>query len=438
MHQQHFGEHVKTMQNRWEGAMLQENIDSVLVHAGTPIVSFEDDYVYDFRPNPHFLAWLPLTHHADSVLLIRHGERPLLWFYQPEDYWHSAPADPDPWWADHFDIHIVTEPNTWKVELASLSLGRHQAALGDAPGLAGTVSPENINPSALLTRLNLERTRKTPYEIECMAAASRLAAQAHRAAETAFRNGKSEYEIHLDYLAACQLTDAELPYHSIVALNDHAAVLHYQERRRTPPEENLSFLIDAGCTVNAYASDVTRTYAARPGEFAELVNAMEAMQLELVAAVHAGLDYRDLHVRTHFEIARILHQAEIIKIPAEDAVACGLSRVFYPHGLGHFIGLQTHDVAGLIDNEGEERPRPEGHPFLRLTRDLEPGNVLTIEPGLYFIDSLLRDWKTDGDAKLIDWKRVKQLSPYGGIRIEDNVVVTENGNRNLTREAFAA
>jgi Xaa-Pro dipeptidase len=114
-----------------------------------------------------------------------------------------------------------------------------------------------------------------------------------------------------------------------------------------------------------------------------------------------------------------------------------LSRVFYPHGLGHFLGLQVHDVAGLVDNDGAPLPRPEGYPALRLTRVLEPGNVLTIEPGLYFIDVLLREWRESGDASMIDWDRVDQLKPFGGIRIEDDVLVTEAGNEDLTRAAFA-
>ena len=111
--------------------------------------------------------------------------------------------------------------------------------------------------------------------------------------------------------------------------------------------------------------------------------------------------------------------------------------MFFPHGLGHFLGLQTHDVAGLIDNDGNDIDRPDGHPFLRLTRELEAGNVLTIEPGLYFIEPLLRKWRDEHDANDINWSKVDELAPYGGIRIEDNVLVTEGGCDNLTRRAFA-
>jgi Xaa-Pro dipeptidase len=435
MHAQLYGAHIKEIQARWEAAMLAENCQAIFVHAGTPIISFMDDCPYAFRPNPHFLAWLPLTHHHDSVLLIRPGEKPLLWFYQPEDYWHSPPSDPEAWWAEHVDVRIVADAETWRDE--SRNLIANAAVLGDAPSLQAVFSADQVNPQHLVTRLDLERTRKTAYEITCMAESSQKAARAHVAAERAFRRGESEFDIHLDYLDACQQNDAELPYNSIVALNHHGAVLHYQHRERQKPGKHLSFLIDAGCTQFAYASDVTRTYAAQAGEFADLVAAMDVMQQDLAGQVRADLDYRDLHVDTHVRIASILSDAGVINVSAEDAVATGLSSVFYPHGLGHFIGLQTHDVAGLIDNEGIEIPRPEGHPFLRLTRKLEVGNVLTIEPGFYFIDSLLENWKEQGDASAVNWDVVQKLAPFGGIRIEVNVAVTDSGSNNLTRTAFA-
>ena len=149
------------------------------------------------------------------------------------------------------------------------------------------------------------------------------------------------------------------------------------------------------------------------------------------------MDYKQLHLEAHRAIAGVLEAAGVIRVTADTAVESGLSAVFYPHGLGHFLGLQTHDVAGLIDNDGQPIPRPEGHPALRLTRVLEADNVLTIEPGLYFIDSLLQRWREGPDASMIDWDRVAALAPCGGIRIEDNVVVTEDGCDNLTRRAFA-
>ena len=430
-----YAAHVAEIQSRWEAALVAESHDRVVVHSGTPLYSFQDDYEYAFRPNPHFLAWLPLTHHPDSVLVVEGGKRPQLFYYQPDDYWHLPPADPEAWWADHFDVKIVTSPDEWREAIGPVDSGT--VALGDSPALCELLDSGHINPIGLTHRLQLARTRKTPYEIACMERASQLAAQAHTAAEQAFRESCSEYEIHMSYLRACKHTDTELPYNNIVALNAHGAVLHYQARERQAPAESLSFLIDAGCTVNAYASDITRTYAREAGEFHDLVLAMDAMQLDLMNAIRAGVDYKALHVETHHRVAAILAEAGIIRVNADTAVESGLSSVFFPHGVGHYIGLQTHDVAGLVDDEGEDIPRPEGHPFLRLTRKLDTGNVLTIEPGLYFIEPLLRAWKEQGDAAAIDWEAVERLKPYGGIRIEDNVVVLEDGHRNLTREAFA-
>jgi len=426
----YYGTHVAQQQDRWSEALAAEGFDAVLIHAGSQITSFMDDYHYPFRPNPHFLAWLPLTHHDESVLLVRPGERPVLWFYQPDDYWYLPPADPEPWWAEHFDVRPVRRTGAWR---EGLPAGR-VALLGDAAELSGEAS---LNPAGLIRRLHVLRTRKTEYELACMSAATAAAAQAHQAARAAFLEGCSEFEIHQRYLDAARCSDAELPYPNIVALNRHGAVLHYQQRERERPEQSRSFLIDAGATVFAYCSDITRTHAAQDGEFGNLIEAMDRLQQGLCQRVRAGTDYRDLHLAAHREIATVLADSGVIRVSPETAVESGLSSVFFPHGLGHFVGLQTHDVAGLADDHGQAIPRPEGHPYLRLTRVLEPGNVLTVEPGLYFIDTLLEQWRANGDAGAVDWGRVESLRPFGGIRIEDNVVVTGDEPANLTRAAFA-
>lgn len=429
---QGYKSHVAEVQQHWEIALAAEGYDSALIHAGSKLVSFLDDYEYPFRCNPQLLWWLPLTRHHDSALLVRPGQKPKLFYYQPDDYWHLPPEDPAAWWADEFEIEAVRNADDWQQAIA-----KNTAYIGDAPALASAVDAVHLNPSRLVNRLHIARTCKTPYEIACLAEAARLGAVAHVAAEQAFREGLSEYDIHQRYCMAIQMVDAELPYGNIVALNDHGAVLHYQQQQQDAPAEIRSFLIDAGATVHAYASDITRTYAAEEGEFGALIAAMDEMQQQLCAAVVAGLDYRELHLRTHLQIAGILKDFGIINVAAEAAVETGLSAVFYPHGLGHYLGLQTHDVAGLIaDADGTPIPRPEGHPFLRLTRTLEVGNVLTIEPGLYFIESLLRKWRENGDASAIAWDKVEELAAYGGIRIEDNMVVTDGKPRNLTREAF--
>jgi Xaa-Pro dipeptidase len=144
-------------------------------------------------------------------------------------------------------------------------------------------------------------------------------------------------------------------------------------------------------------------------------------------------------VDAHLSLARILHDFDLITVDPEVAVETGVSSVFFPHGIGHGIGLQVHDVAGFAaSNAGGTIAKPDGHPYLRLTRMLEPGMVVTIEPGIYFIDMLLDQLKDKGLGPSVNWDRVERFKPYGGIRIEDDVVCTSAAPVNLTREGFAA
>jgi Xaa-Pro dipeptidase len=165
---------------------------------------------------------------------------------------------------------------------------------------------------------------------------------------------------------------------------------------------------------------------------------MEVLQLEIVASVRAGLDYRDLHIETHRLLAGVLVDAELATGDPETLLATGVTSAFFPHGLGHLLGLQVHDVAGhMQDASGTNIDPPSGHPYLRLTRVLQEDMVLTIEPGLYIIDMLLENLRGSPAESHVNWRTVDALRPFGGIRIEDNVRVLANGVENMTRDAFA-
>ena len=272
-----------------------------------------------------------------------------------------------------------------------------------------------------------------------MRLASGLGATGHIAAEVAFREGKSEFAINRAYCKAVSHTDVELPYSNIIALNQNGAVLHYTNLQREAPAELHSFLIDAGAQVHGYASDITRTYSNGDARFAALIERMESMQLDIVSRIKAGLDYRDMHVETHRLLAGVLNDAELATGDPDTLIATGVTTAFLPHGLGHLLGLQVHDVGGFMENEGGTTiDPPSGHPFLRLTRVLEENMVLTIEPGLYIIDMLLENLRGTPAEGHVNWTTVDALRPFGGIRIEDDVRVLANGSENLTRDAFAA
>ena len=154
-----------------------------------------------------------------------------------------------------------------------------------------------------------------------------------------------------------------------------------------------------------------------------------------MAQIVAGRDYREVHLSAHRILGDLLQQIGLTKLPGQAALERGITSVFFPHGIGHLLGLQVHDVGGVMDSaEGGERKRPEGHPYLRLTRMLEPGVVVTVEPGIYLIDSLLQAANADARRPHIDWPLVEALRPYGGIRIEDNVATTAAGPENITRD----
>ncbi|PXV59609.1 Xaa-Pro dipeptidase Metallo peptidase. MEROPS family M24B [Dyella jiangningensis] len=431
-----YPQHLATLRERADKALALGGFDHLVIAAGTPLRKFLDDQDYPFVANPHFRHWLPLTDTPGSWIVHTPGRKPKLIYLQPKDYWHVVPAAPTGYWVEHFDIEIVRSATDAVALLPGESTRR--AIIGpECPAVPGA---EANNPQAVMDYLHWHRSIKTPYELELMREASRIGARAHRAAEQAFRAGESEFGIHMAYLAAARQVDAELPYASIVALNEHGAVLHYTHFDRKAPSESRSFLIDAGASAAGYASDITRTYAARGHEeFQALIDSVDVAQRGFAAKVRVGQSYPELHIHAHHVLAEVLREHGIVRMSAESAVASGVTSAFFPHGLGHPIGLQVHDVAGFQASEtGGTIARPPGHPYLRMTRVLEPGMVVTIEPGLYFIDMLLDELRDKPVAADIDWTRVERLRPYGGIRIEDDVVCTTDAPENLTRDAFAS
>jgi Xaa-Pro dipeptidase len=429
-----YADHLTALRERTDRALAEHGFDSLAIYAGRPPMQFLDDQPYPFKANPHFKQWVPLADAAECWLLYRPGARPSLLFFQPEDYWHLPGNVPNEFWTAMVDIEVIRDSNAARSHVAML---KNCAFVGEWQDEFSMWGQLQANPSALLEQLHFGRARKSAFELECMRRASGIGVQGHRAAEAAFRNGCSEFEIHMEYLRESRQTDTDLPYPNIVALNRHAAVLHYQHQERTRPQQSLSFLIDAGASYLGYACDITRTYA-RAGEFFDLIERVDSLQRELCSEVRAGIDYVDIHLSAHRRIAEALRDADVIRSSPENAVESGLTSVFFPHGVGHLIGLQVHDVSGLaIDESGMQRARPANHPFLRLTRKLEPGFVVTIEPGIYFIDMLLREARSKPIARDINWNRVDALHPFGGIRVEDDVVCTEGEPENLTRNAFA-
>jgi Xaa-Pro dipeptidase len=430
-----FAGHIESVCARTAHALAECGYSGLLVFAGDLLPVFEDDRTYPYEVNAPFKVWVPLADAPGSFVWFEPGRRPRLIIERPDDYWYKPSDLPQGYWVRHFDIQTATDRAAAR-GLLPAQLSRAAYVGDDFSGLAH-FGVGAINPRPLINRLDYARAAKTPYELECLREANRLGARGHRAATSAFTAGASEFEIELAFMEACGLREQELPYNPIIALNRSGAVLHYQVLQKRPPGERLSLLIDAGAEFGGYASDITRTHAVEQGEFAALIARMERMQQSLCNSVRAGVDWRDVHLRAHQLTAEVLRDADLIRCTPAEAVESGVTRVFLPHGIGHLLGLEVHDAGGFLRSpEGGEIPKPDGHPYLRLTRVLEPGFVVTMEPGIYFIAQLLSAAQADGRGRHINWARVEALAPYGGIRIEDDLAVTATGCENLTRDAF--
>jgi Xaa-Pro dipeptidase len=431
-----YAEHLETLTARHDHALEQAGASHAVIYSGNPKVAFLDDYQMPFKPNPHFVGWLPLTRLPFSYIVYTPGETPVLIYYQPHDYWHVVPGAPGGYWTGHFDIRVVHSID----DIANhLPESREKCVLiGEMDDDSLTFGIERVNPTTTVNILHYARGIKTQYELATLRLASARAAAGHVAAEAVFRDGRSEFDIHRAYCKAVSHTESELPYGNIVALNDHGSVLHYTDLERHPPTKLRSFLIDAGAQVHGYASDITRTYSYDDARFQTLIDRMNSMQLDIVSEVRAGVDYRDLHISTHRKIAAVLVETKLAKGEPDTLLATGVTSAFFPHGLGHLLGIQVHDVGGFMENESGTRvDPPSGHPFLRLTRVLEEDMVLTIEPGLYVVDLLLENLRGTPAEHHVVWDTVDWLRPFGGIRIEDDVRVLSSGQENLTRDAFA-
>lgn len=421
--------HVARLQEGYERVLASHRLDAIVLGSGAAAARspFDDQY-WPLLPTPAFAHWVPLAE-PDAFLVIRAGQRPRLLRTRVDDFWEAAPrAEDDHFW-DAFEL-LEELPGHLERHLPTRNAVtiRRDAPLDGDPRRA-----------QLLEDLDALRTRKSEYEVACLCRATERAAAGHlRAAELFAAGDPSELSLHLAYLEASAQDDSATPYKNIVALGAHAAVLHYVSyEARAPGRADQSLLVDAGAKVLGYGSDITRTHARGQGpaarRFAELIAAMDRLQRTICAEISIGLEYEALHDRSHQLLAELLLAVGLCRGSADELVARGVTRRFYPHGLGHSLGITVHDV-GMRPRA----PRPD-NAFLRTTTTIEPDQVFTIEPGLYFIPQLLERARAES-AELIDWAAVDELRPFGGIRIEDNLAIGAGGAaiRNLTRETLAA
>lgn len=316
-----------------------------------------------------------------------------------------------------------------------------QAALEGFGGSGGVVG---IEPSddykivkaspVLLEALDETRLIKDEYELTLMRRAAHISDNCHRAAMSARPIENNEGHIHAEFVYHAMRQGSKFQaYDPICCSGTDCGILHYT-RNDQPLDGKQLVLIDAGAEWQNYASDVTRTWPLS-GEWTtearHIYELVDRMQTEAMQRVKPGVQWEDLHILTHrILVERFLELGIFHNGTADEIMEARLSTGFYPHGLGHTLGMDTHDTAGRANYDD---PDPMLR-YLRIRRKLEKNMVVTVEPGCYFNEFLLKPILEDpARSKYINRDVLDRYMPVGGVRIEDDVLVTADGFENFTK-----
>ncbi|KAJ2876025.1 hypothetical protein FB639_003937, partial [Coemansia asiatica] len=279
------------------------------------------------------------------------------------------------------------------------------------------------------------RVFKDDFELEVMRRANRISGSAHETLMREAQLGMNEAELRGRFvgLVLSQGCNYEA-YVSIVARGRNAAILHYIKNNMALDSAENIVLVDAGGSLQCYVSDITRTWPLG-AQFSPECRAIYAIVLEMqktvIEACAPNKQWMDMHLLANRVAAQRLIELGILKGSLDDIMEKHVVGFFMPHGIGHLIGIDTHDVGGYP--RGAERVNVPGLRYLRANREMLPRMVFTVEPGLYFVDVILADAKNDpAIAMHIDFDIVAKYRYVGGVRIEDSIVITETGYENLT------
>jgi len=288
--------------------------------------------------------------------------------------------------------------------------------------------------TALVKAVVAQRSVKSAEELAEMTLAINITREMHLAAMKAVRPGMREYEVVAEILKTVKSHNAELSYPVIFSVNGQTLHNHYHGNLMQAGQLVLN---DSGAETDmAYAGDITRTFPVS-GRFTskqkEIYEIVLKMETESIASLRPGVAYRDVHLNANRILLEGLSALGLVSGDPDTLVQEGVGGLFMPHGLGHSLGLDVHDMEDLGEEyvgyrEGMERSTQLGLKSLRLAKELETGNVLTVEPGCYFIPELIHKYRSEGRfASYINYARLEEYLDFGGVRIEDNVAITANG-----------
>jgi len=395
----------------------------VLVGAGAPVhIPGGADQTYPFMAHAEYV-WLAGHEAPDSVLA-----------FDPRDGWTDfvpPVTQAERVWEGRTDAPGTPLPEL--VGWLAARRGRPVVVLGcDVQGLSG----DGARAAELRERLLHARRPKDEHELALLRKASAATAAGFKALVAALRPGVSERELQVELELAFLRAGADRTgYGSIVGIGSHAAVLHFAPGpRRAEPGDVV--LVDAGAEIGRYTADVTRTYRLPGGGDDCFFRALHALvhnvEQNAIARCVPGAEWRDIHQAAALEIAAGLAGLGLLTGSAESLLERDTQALFFPHGIGHMVGLGVRDASGYLP--GRIRSDRPGLNMLRTDLPLEPGYVMTIEPGVYFIPALLQDPALrERHRDAVRWDKVDALLEFGGVRIEDDVLVTSAAPEVLTK-----
>ncbi|RDL30179.1 putative Xaa-Pro aminopeptidase pepP [Venustampulla echinocandica] len=276
------------------------------------------------------------------------------------------------------------------------------------------------------------RVVKDKFEVALIRHANQISTLAHTEVLKRASTATNERELEAAFLERCIANGArEQAYHSIVAAGTAAATLHYVKNYE-PLEGKLNLLLDAGAEFNCYASDITRTFPIN-GKFSPESRAIYDIVLQMqhvcINMLKEGVLWDTVHLKAHEVAIEGLLKLGILQGEKEDILKSRTSVAFFPHGLGHYLGMDTHDTGGHPDYKDKDPM----FRYLRTRGKLPAGSVITVEPGIYFCRFIIEPYLCDPiHAQYINSTVLEQYWEIGGVRIEDNILVTVNGYENLT------
>ena len=278
------------------------------------------------------------------------------------------------------------------------------------------------------------RRPKEPAEIELMKRAAAATAAGYAAVQPFLKSGVSERRIQVE-LEAGYFREGALKtgYDTIVGVGAQSAVLHGTPSRDRITQEGDFILIDSGAEWDRYVIDVTRTYVAgQPSAFQrDLYQAVLNAEVRAIARCRPGAEWKDIHFGSAIDMVGSLVAMGVMKGNPESLVEQEAHMLFYPHGVGHMLGLGVRDASGQEPGRAKD-PRP-CLKSLRQDLILRPGYIVTIEPGLYFIPPILNDPARRAKYRdCVNWELADRCLALGGVRIEDNLLVTDGAPENLT------